>query len=87
MGQDLILAVGRKNLTEQDNFRLLVLDRTKYKSEDLFKIALSQAIADRDRTGKTKVIIGTFAEWVRYVRKNVDFNPEDYTIINVEIGF
>lgn len=85
MGQDLILAVERKNLTEQDNFRLLVLDRTKYKSEELFKIALSQAIADR--TGKTKVIIGTFAEWVRYVRENVGFNPEDYTIINVEIDY
>ena len=85
MGQDLILAVERNNLTEQDNFRLLVLDRTKYKSEELFKIALSKAIADR--TGKTKVIIGTFAEWVRYARENADFKPEYYTIINVEIDY
>lgn len=85
MKQNLILAVENKNLTEQDKIRLLDLDRTGYGSEDLFKIALSQAIADR--TGKTKVIIGTFAEWVRYARENVDFKPEDYTIINVEIDY
>lgn len=85
MKQKLILAVENKNLTEQDEIRLLDLDRTEYVSEDLFKIALSQAIADR--TGKTKVIIGTFSEWVRYARENVDFKPEDYTIINVEIDY
>lgn len=85
MKQNLILAVENKNLTEQDEIRLLDLDRTGYGSEDLFKIALSQAIADR--TGKTKVIIGTFAEWVRYARENVDFKPEEYTTINVEIDF
>lgn len=85
MKQKLILAVESANLTEQDEIRLLDLDRTEYVSEDLFKIALSQAIADR--TGKTKVIIGTFAEWVRYARENVDFKPEDYTTINVEIDF
>ena len=85
MGQDLILAVENKNLTEQDKIRLTDLDRTGYGSEDLFKIALSQAIADR--IGKTKVIIGTFAEWVRYARENVDFKPEEYITIDVEIEY
>lgn len=85
MKQNLILAVENKNLTEQDEIRLLDLDRTEYVSEELFKIALSQAIADR--AGKTKVIIGTFAEWVRYARENVDFKPEEYTTIDVEIDF
>lgn len=46
---------------------------------------LSQALADR--TGKVKVIIGTFSDWVRYAREQVHFKPEDYVIINVEINY
>lgn len=85
MKQKLILAVERANLTEQDEVRLLYMDGTEYGTEKLFKNDLSQALADR--TGKTKVIIGTFAEWVKYARENVDFKPNDYTIINVEIDY
>lgn len=85
MKQRFILAVERKNLTEQDEVRLLDLDRTEYGAEQLFKNDLSQALADR--IGKAKAIIGTFAEWVRYARENVDFKPEEYTTINVEIDY
>nr|DAS43227.1 MAG TPA: hypothetical protein [Caudoviricetes sp.] len=85
MKQKLILAVERANLTEQDEVRLLDLDRTEYGAEQLFKNDLSQALADR--TGKAKVIIGTFAEWVKYARENVDFKPNDYITINVEIDY
>ena len=85
MKQKLILAVERTNLTEQDEVRLLDLDRTEYGTEQLFKSDLSQALADR--TGKAKAIIGTFTEWVKYARENVDFKPEDYAIINVEINY
>lgn len=66
MKQKFILAVERANLTEQDEVRLLDMDGTEYGTEKLFKNDLSQALADR--TGKTKVIIGTFAEWVKYAR-------------------
>lgn len=85
MKQKLILAVERANLTEQDEVRLLDMDRTEYGTEKLFKNDLSQALADR--TGKTKVIIGTFAEWVKYARENVDFKPSEYITINVEIDY
>ena len=85
MKQKLILAVERANLTEQDEVRLLDLDRTEYGAEQLFKNDLLQALADR--TGKVKVIIGTFAEWVKYARENVDFKPNDYITINVEIDY
>lgn len=85
MKQKLILAVERANLTEQDEVRLLDMDGTEYGTEKLFKSDLSQALADR--TGKAKAIIGTFAEWVKYARENVDFKPEDYAIINVEINY
>lgn len=80
-----ILAVERANLTEQDEVRLLDMDGTEYGTGKLFKSDLSQALADR--TGKAKAIIGTFADWVQYVRENVDFKHEDYAIINVEIDY
>ena len=80
-----ILAVERANLTEQDEVRLLDMDGIEYGTEKLFKSDLSQALADR--TGKAKAIIGTFAEWVKYARENVDFKLEAYTIINVEIRY
>lgn len=50
MKQKLILAVERANLTEQDEVRLLDLDRKEYGAKQLFKNDLSQALADR--TGK-----------------------------------
>lgn len=80
-----IVAVEHKNLTEQDEVRLYDMDSTEYGNEQLFKGHLSQALADR--TGKAKVIIGTFSDFVRYVRENVGFKPEDYTVINVEINY
>lgn len=61
------------------------MDGMKYGSEQLFKGHLLQALADR--TGKVKVIIGTFSDFVRYKRENVGFKPEDYTVINVEINY
>lgn len=80
-----IVAVERKNLTEQDEVRLYDMDGTEYGSEQLFKVHLQDSIADRE--GNVDVIIGTFANFVRHVRENVDFKPEDYTIINVEIDY
>lgn len=85
MKQKLILAVERANLTEQDEVRLLDMDGIEFSTEKLFKSDLSQALADR--TGKAKAIIGTFADWVKYARETVDFKPEDYAIINVEINY
>lgn len=85
MKQKLILAVERANLTEQDEVRILDMDGTEYGTEKLFKNDLSQALADR--IGKIKAIIGTFAEWVKYARENVDFKPNDYITINVEIDY
>ena len=85
MKQKLILAVERANLTEQDEIRLLDMDGIEYGTGKLFKNDLSQALADR--TGRANAIIGTFAEWVKYARENVDFKPEDYAIINVEINY
>lgn len=85
MKQKLILAVERANLTEQDKILLLDLDRTEYDAEMLFKRALKDALQDRD--GKVKAIIGTFAEWVQYARENVDFKPNDYITIDVEIDY
>nr|DAN20640.1 MAG TPA: hypothetical protein [Caudoviricetes sp.] len=80
-----ILGVERANLTEQDEIRLLDMDGIEYGTEKLFNSDLSQALADR--TGKAKVIMGTFSDWVKYARENVDFKPNDYTIINVEIDY
>lgn len=85
MKQKLILAVDRANLTEQDEVRLLDMDGTEYGTEKLFKNDLSQALADR--IGKVKAIIGTFSDWVKYARENVDFKPEYYAIVNVEINY
>ena len=85
MGLKFILAVERKNLTEQDEERLYDMDGIEYGTEQLFKNYLSQAL--EDRTGKTRIILGTFAEWVRYARENVDFKTEDYITINVEINY
>lgn len=85
MKQKLILAVDRANLTEQDEVRLLDMDGTEYGTEKLFKNDLSQALADR--IGKAKAIIGTFSDWVKYARENVDFKPEYYAIVNVEINY
>lgn len=80
-----IVAVERKNLTEQDEVRLLGMDGTEYTNEQLFYGHLQDSISDRE--GKVHVIIGTFADLARHVRENVDFKPEDYTIINVEIDY
>lgn len=80
-----IVAVERKNLTEQDEVRLLDMDGMEYGSEQLFKVHLKDSIADRE--GKVHVILGTINDWVRHARENVDFKPEDYTIINVEIDY
>lgn len=80
-----IVAVEHKNLTEQDVFRLLEMDGTEYTSEQLFYGHLQDSIADRE--GKVHVIIGTFYDLARHVRENVDFKPEDYTIINIEINY
>ena len=80
-----ILAVERANLTEQAEVRLLDMDGIEYGTEQLFKNDLSQALADR--IGKAKAIIGTFAEWVKYARENVDFKPSEYITINIEIDY
>lgn len=80
-----IVAVERKNLTEQDEVRLLDMDGTEYANEQQFKGHLQDAIADRE--GKVNVIMGTFTDWVRHVRGNVDFKPEDFTVFNVEINY
>lgn len=40
-----IVAVERKNLTEQDEVRLLDMDGTEYGSEQLFKVHLQDSIA------------------------------------------
>lgn len=80
-----IVAVERKNLTEQDEVRLLDMDGTEYGSEQLFYGHLQDSIADRE--GKVHVIIGTFADFVRHVRGSVEFEPKDYVIINVEIDY
>lgn len=85
MKQRFILAVESANLTAQDKIRLLNLDRALFLSENSFKRILKDTL--QDRTGKTKVIIGTFAEWVRYARENVDFKPEEYITIDVEIEY
>lgn len=80
-----ILAVERANLTEQDEVRLLDMDGIEYGTEKLFKNDLSQALADR--TGKAKVIIGTFTEWIKYARENVGFKPSEYITTNIEIDY
>lgn len=80
-----IVAVERKNLTEQDEVRLLDMDGTEYGSEQLFKGYLKDSIADRE--GKVNVIMGTFPDWVKYARFHVDFETKDYVIINVEINY
>lgn len=80
-----IVAVERNNLAEQDEVRLLDMDGTEYGSEQLFKGHLKDSIADRE--GKVNVIIGTFADWVRHVRGNEEFEPRDYVIINVEVNY
>lgn len=85
MKQRFILAVESANLTAQDKIRLMDLDGTEYDAEMLFKRALKDALQDRE--GNIKAVMGTFAEWVKYVRENVDFKPEDYTIISVEIDY
>lgn len=41
-----IVAVERKNLTEQDEVRLLDMDGTEYGSEQLFKGHLKDSIAE-----------------------------------------
>ena len=80
-----IVAVESKNLTEQDEVRLLDMDGTEYGSEQLFKGHLKDSIADRE--GKVNVVMGTFADWVSYARRNVEFETKDYVIINVEINY
>lgn len=80
-----IVAVERKNLTEKDEVRLLDMDGTEYTNEQLFYGHLQDSIADRE--GKVHVILGTIDDLVRHARENVDFKPEDYTIINVEIDY
>ena len=80
-----IVTVERKNLTEQDEVRLLDMDGTEYGSEQLFKVHLQDSIADME--GKVNVVMGTFADWVRHARANEDFDPKDYVVINVEIDY
>lgn len=80
-----IVAVEHKNLTEQDEVRLLDMDGTEYTNEQLFYGHLQDSIADRE--GKVHVVLGTINDLVRHARENVDFKPEDYTIINVEIDY
>ena len=80
-----IVAVECNNLAEQDEVRLLDMDGTEYVNEQLFKGHLKDSIADRE--GKVNVVMGTFADWVRHVRGNEDFEPRDYVIINVEINY
>jgi hypothetical protein len=80
-----IVAVERNNLAEQDEVRLLDMDGTEYVNEQLFKGHLKDSIADRE--GKVNVIMGTFPDWVRHARGNVDFETKDYVIINVEINY
>lgn len=80
-----IVAVECKNLTEQDEIRLYDMDGSEYVNEQLFKGHLQDSIADRE--GKVNVVMGTFADWVRHVRGNEDFEPRDYVIINVEINY
>lgn len=80
-----IVAVEHKNLTEQDEIRLNDMDGTEYANERLFEGHLKDSIADRE--GKVNVIMGTFADWVKYARGNVDFETKDYVIINVEINY
>lgn len=46
MGLKYIVAVERKNLTEQDVFRLLGMDGTEYTNEQLFKWHLQDSIAE-----------------------------------------
>ncbi len=41
-----IVSVERKNLTEQDEVRLLDMDGTEYGSEQLFKVHLQDSIAE-----------------------------------------
>lgn len=43
-----IVAVECKNLTEQDEVRLLDMDGTEYVNEKLFKVHLQDSIADRE---------------------------------------
>nr|DAT95799.1 MAG TPA: hypothetical protein [Caudoviricetes sp.] len=74
-----IVAVECKNLTEQDEIRLYDMDGSEYVNEQLFKGHLKDSIADRE--GKVNVVMGTFADWVRHVRGNEDFEPRDYVII------
>ena len=80
-----IVAVECKNLTEQDEVRLLDMDGTEYVNEQLFKGHLKDSIADRE--GKVNVIMGAFPGWVKYARGNVGFETKDYVIINVEINY
>jgi hypothetical protein len=80
-----IVAVECKNLTEQDEVRLLDMDGTEYTNEQQFKEHLKDSIADRE--GKVNVVMGTFADWVLHVRGSVEFEPKDYVIINVEIDY
>ncbi len=61
------------------------MDGTEYVNEQLFKVHLQDSIADRE--GNVVVLIGTFANFVRHVRGNEDFEPRDYVIINVEIDY
>lgn len=80
-----IVAVEHKNLTGQDVVRLLDMDGTEYANEQLFYGHLQDSISDRE--GKVHVIIGTINDLVRHARENVDFKPEDYTIINIGIDY
>lgn len=80
-----IVAVECKNLTAQDEVRLLDMDGTEYVNEKLFKVHLQDSIADRE--GKVNVVMGTFADWELHVRGSVEFEPKDYVIINVEIDY
>ena len=67
MKQKYIVAVECKNLTEQDEVRLLDMDGTEYVNEQLFKGHLKDSIADRE--GKVNVIMGAIYI-ITYLMKN-----------------
>ena len=83
----MIYAVERKNLTEQDEVRLLDMDRAEFITENHFKQAVKEALKDGYRAQTVRTIIGTFADWIKFARLNHDFEPSDYTVINVEIYY
>ena len=80
-----IFAVKRENLTEQDEIRLLDLEGTEFISDQTFR----QLVRDSLSGGKGYVhcLLGTVKEFIKYARKNADFNIDEFLTINVEINY